>query len=68
MLNRVAAKVREGSGPWVPVKRVARGVLSGHLPVAGPARWAFRLAYRLHVGAAELGRWALRFIWYEPLF
>jgi acetyltransferase-like isoleucine patch superfamily enzyme len=68
MLSRLAAKVREGRGPWAPVKRVARGVLSLHVPVAGPTRSLFRLAYRLHVGAAELGRWAVRFFWYEPLF
>jgi acetyltransferase-like isoleucine patch superfamily enzyme len=68
MLNRLAARVREGKGAWGPVRRVARGVLSFHIPVAGPTRWLFRLGYRLHVGVAEFGRWALRFFWYEPLF
>jgi len=43
-------------------------VLSFHIPVAGPTRALFRTAYRLHAGAAELGRWALRFMWFEPLF
>lgn len=68
MLNRLATKVREGQGSWRPIKRAARGVLSFHVPVAGPTRALFRGAYRLHVAAAEFGRWALRFLWFEPLF
>jgi acetyltransferase-like isoleucine patch superfamily enzyme len=68
MLSKLANRVRAGQGLWRPVKMVARGVLSLHLPVLGPTRSAFRVAYRLHVGIAELLRWAVRFAWYEPLF
>jgi acetyltransferase-like isoleucine patch superfamily enzyme len=69
MLNRLTSKLREGKGPvWGPLKRLARGVLSVHLPVAGPTRVLFRAAYRLHVLAREAGIQALRFVWFEPLF
>jgi acetyltransferase-like isoleucine patch superfamily enzyme len=68
-MGRLTAKLREGRGPvWRPLKRLARGVLSFHVPVAGPTRHLFRLGYRLHVAARETLAWALRFFWYEPLF
>jgi acetyltransferase-like isoleucine patch superfamily enzyme len=53
---------------WGPLKRLAKGVLACHIPVAGPTRALFRVGYRLHVLAREGGSWALRFFWYEPLF
>lgn len=69
MLSRVCSKLREGKGPvWGPLKRLARGLLSVHVPVAGPTRALFRLGYRVHVLAREGGLWALRFCWFEPLF
>ncbi len=64
-----ATKLRRGEGPfWGRAKRIARGVLSFHIPVAGPTRPLFGLLYRLHVCGRESAIWALRFLWYEPLF
>jgi acetyltransferase-like isoleucine patch superfamily enzyme len=69
MLSRLSSKLRQGRGPvWGPLKRLARGALSFHIPVAGPTRVLFRLGYRLHVAGREGLGWALRFFWYEPLF
>jgi serine acetyltransferase len=69
MLNRLTARLREGRGPvWGPLKRLARGLLAFHIPVAGPTRALFRVGYRLHVLAREGGLWALRLCWFEPLF
>ena len=58
MLSRVCSKLREGKGPvWGPLKRLARGVLAFHIPVAGPTRAVFRVGYRLHVLARDGGKW-----------
>lgn len=63
------AKIRRGEGPlWGTLKRVARVVLSFHIPVAGPTRWLFAGLYRFHVAVREGWIWARRFFWYEPLF
>jgi acetyltransferase-like isoleucine patch superfamily enzyme len=50
------------------LKRLARRVLSVHVPVAGPTRGAFGVLYRGHVTAREAIIWAGRFFWFEPLF
>src|SRR5207249_9388236 len=63
------AKLRRGNGPvWGRLKRLARRVLSLHIPAAGPARPLFRLLYRAHVAVREGLIWAGRFFWFEPLF
>jgi acetyltransferase-like isoleucine patch superfamily enzyme len=65
----LAVKIRRGQGPlWGPVKRLAKGVLRCHVPVAAWNRPLFRLLYGLHVGLREGWIWATRFFWYEPLF
>lgn len=63
------SKLRRGEGPvWGRLKRVARAVLSFHLPVNRLSRPLFRLLYWLHVSARETVIWARRFFWNEPLF
>jgi serine acetyltransferase len=65
----VGQKIRAGQGPiWGIAKRLARAVLSFHIPVAGPTRWLFAGLYRFHVAIREGWIWAKRFFWYEPLF
>lgn len=62
-------KIRRGEGPfWGTLKRLAKGLLTAHVPVAGPTRSLFRLLYALHVAGHAALEWALRFFWYEPLF
>jgi len=50
------------------LKRLARAVLRIHVPVVPVTRPFFRMLYGLHVGVREVGRWFLRFFWFEPLF
>jgi len=65
----IGVKIRRGEGPfWGAVKRCAQGVLSFHLPAQGVFRLVFGALYRIHVGCRETTIWALRFLWYEPLF
>ncbi len=65
----INTRIRRGEGRfWNLVKRVARAVLSAHIPVAGPLRAFFRGLYALHFAIREALIWALRFFWYEPLF
>ena len=65
----LVAKIRRGEGPfWGSLKRIARRMLSFHIPVVGPTRPVFRLLYQLHVAIRELVIFALRFVWCEPLF
>ena len=46
-MKPLTAKPREGTGPvWGPLKRVARGVLSFHVPVVGPTRVLFEVLWR----------------------
>jgi acetyltransferase-like isoleucine patch superfamily enzyme len=68
MVNWIA-KLRRGDGPvWGRLKKLARAILSFHIPVNGLTRPIFRLAYRGHVAVREGGIWACRFFWFEPLF
>jgi acetyltransferase-like isoleucine patch superfamily enzyme len=63
------SKLRRGEGPfWGRAKRAAKAALAFHIPVNGPTRPVFRLAYRFHVLCRESWIWAQRFFWYEPLF
>lgn len=65
----ILTKVRRGKGPvWGSLKRLAGRALHCHLPVPVPAKPFFGLLYCLHVLLRECGIWALRFLWYEPLF
>lgn len=65
----ISVKIRRGDGPfWGAIKRVAHGVLSFHLPASGICRPFFGGLYHLHVATREGLIWALRFLWYEPLF
>ena len=65
----VVAKIRRGEGPlWGGLKRLAKGVLSFHLPAGGVLRPFWRAMYAVHVGVREGWIWARRFFWCEPLF
>jgi acetyltransferase-like isoleucine patch superfamily enzyme len=65
----LVTKLRKGEGPfWSTLKKLARKVLTFHLPVNAVTRPFFSLLYLLHVGAREGLVWALRFFWFEPLF
>lgn len=68
-MTSVVSKIRRGqSQPWAGLKRLARAVLSFHIPVAGPTRIVFKALYRGHVLARESLAWVVRFAWFEPLF
>src|SRR5262245_49548557 len=61
--------LRRGNGPvWGRLKRVARAIVSAHLPVGPITRPIFAILYGLHVGVREVALWLLRFLWYDPLF
>jgi serine acetyltransferase len=65
----IAEKIRRGEGPfWGATKRLAKAILSFHLPVGGPFRPLFRSLYRIHVIVREGFIWLRRFFWNEPLF
>lgn len=65
----LVAKLRRGEGPvWGTLKRLAKGFLNLHVPVAGPTRWLYRGLYGLHVVVREGWQWLARFFWREPLF
>jgi acetyltransferase-like isoleucine patch superfamily enzyme len=62
-------QLRRGDGPfWGGLKRLARSILTIHVPVGLRTRPIFGFLYSLHVtaGAGALG--VLRFFWFEPLF
>jgi acetyltransferase-like isoleucine patch superfamily enzyme len=62
-------QLRRGKGPiWGSLKRLARSILTLHLPVGSATRPFFGLLYALHVAAREGGLWGLRLLWFEPLF
>lgn len=56
--------LRSNSG----VRRLARLVMQGHLPVNSVTKPLFASLYRGHVAVSELLIWARRFGWEEPLF
>jgi acetyltransferase-like isoleucine patch superfamily enzyme len=63
------SKIRRGEGPvFGTVKAVAKAVLNFHIPAGGPLRYVFGGLYPVHVFVREMGIWAARFFWYEPLF
>jgi acetyltransferase-like isoleucine patch superfamily enzyme len=65
----IVIKLRKGEGPfWGGLKRLAHKALRLHLPADGLARPLFASLYRLHLFGREATGWALRFLWYEPLF
>ena len=68
-MGDVIVSLRRGQGPvWGRLKRLARAVLGWHIPVGTATKPLFLCLYLCHVGARELARWALRFLWFEPLF
>lgn len=63
------SRLRAGQGPfWGRAKRIARAILSFHVPVNGITRPLFGALYRLHVFVRESAHWLARFFWNEPLF
>ncbi len=65
----LVAKLRRGEGPvWGRLNRLARAVVTFHLPVNAATRPAARLLYRLHVAVREGWVFGRRFLWNEPLF
>ncbi len=50
------------------LRTIARRALQCHLPVGTLTRPLFAVLYRLHVTVRESFAWAIRFLWYEPLF
>jgi acetyltransferase-like isoleucine patch superfamily enzyme len=62
-------KVRRGKGPfWGGLKRLAKAVLTMHMPTGGPLKPFWRAMYSLHVFIRESWIWFRRFFWNEPLF
>lgn len=60
--RRTTPSVRRLAKPWV--QRVRRA----HVPVVGPLRRCFRLAYVLHVAIREALALSCKVMWYEPLW
>ncbi len=50
------------------LRTAARAALTVHLPVWGGTRPLFKVLYAAHVFARESFAWAVRFVWFEPLF
>lgn len=68
-MSSLESRLRGGQGPfWGTAKRLARSILSFHIPVNAATRPLFSALYRLHVLARESLLWFARFSWYEPLF
>jgi acetyltransferase-like isoleucine patch superfamily enzyme len=65
----VLVQLRRGDGPfWGGLKRLARSILTLHVPVGPRVRPLFGFLYSLHVATREGTREILRFFWFEPLF
>jgi len=65
----IITQIRRGKGPfWGGLKRLAKALLTMHVPVGGPLRPFWRVMYSLHVFIRELWIWSRRFFWNEPLF
>jgi acetyltransferase-like isoleucine patch superfamily enzyme len=68
-VSNLESRLRAGRGPfWGAAKKLARSILSFHVPVNGATRPIFSALYSLHVWARESLQWLARLLWYEPLF
>ncbi|QDV79761.1 DapH/DapD/GlmU-related protein [Botrimarina mediterranea] len=65
----VTAKIRQGRGPfWGGIKRIARRLMTAHLPVNRVTRPFWRGLYAVHVAIRDGWIATRRFFWNEPLF
>src|SRR5438552_16281845 len=66
---KIISMLKRGEGPvWSRSKRVAKALLTVHLPVHALTHPLWRILYALHVAIREGWIWSCRFFWYEPLF